>query len=240
MQTPLAVPVDDARERARDVQSGATRAAVLGINDGLVTNVAMVLGVAAAQPDAQFVRLAGMASLVAGAFSMAVGEYVSMAAQVELLQRLLSDYRLALRKKPEKAREDLEELLTRVGVSRATAHNASQQITAVPDHAVTVYARSLGLDPDELGSPMRAALSSLVTFAAGALVPLIPWFFTGGMRAAAVSIALGATASLVVGGVLGWLGGRSIVLSAARQLFILALAAGATWLTGRIFHVTVT
>src|SRR5258708_37540912 len=130
MQPPLAVRVDDARERARDVQSGATRAAVLGINDGLVTNVAMVLGVAAAQPDAQFVRLAGMASLVAGAFSMAVGEYVSMAAQGELLQRLLSDYRVALRKKPEKAREDLEEVLTRVGVSRAPAHKASPQITA--------------------------------------------------------------------------------------------------------------
>lgn len=231
---------DEDRKRARDVQSGATRAAVLGINDGLVTNVALVLGVAAAQPDAQFVRLAGMASLVAGAFSMAVGEYVSMAAQVELLQRLLSDYRMALRTDPEQAREDLEEILRRAGVSQATAHNASLQIAAVPDHAVAVYARSLGLDPDELGSPMRSALSSLFTFAAGAVVPLVPWFFLGGVRAAAISVVLGGLASLAVGGLLGWLGRRSIVRTAARQLFIVALAAAATWAAGRIFHVTVT
>ncbi len=228
------------RARAREVQSGAARAAVLGISDGLVTNVALILGVAGAQADAHFVLLAGMASLVAGACSMAVGEYVSMSAQVELLQRLLSDYRQALGKNPERVREDLEEFIHRSGVRQATAHNVSQQLFSVPDKALAVYARSLGIDPDELGSPWKAAFSSLVTFAVGALVPLLPWFFSGGTRAAIASLALGCGAALGVGGMLGYLGGRNPLWGAVRQLLALCAAALATWGAGRLFHVTVT
>ncbi|HEX9577013.1 MAG TPA: VIT1/CCC1 transporter family protein [Myxococcales bacterium] len=228
------------RARAREVQSGAARAAVLGISDGLVTNVALILGVAGAQGDAHFVLLAGMASLVAGACSMAVGEYVSMSAQVELLQRLLSDYRQALGKNPERVREDLEEFIHRSGVRQATAHNVSEQLFSVPDKALAVYARSLGIDPDELGSPWKAAFSSLVTFAVGALVPLLPWFFSGGTRAAIASLALGCGAALGVGGVLGYLGGRNPLWGAVRQLLALCAAALATWGAGRLFNVTVT
>jgi VIT1/CCC1 family predicted Fe2+/Mn2+ transporter len=228
------------RARAREVQSGAARAAVLGISDGLVTNVALILGVAGAQADAHFVLLAGMASLVAGACSMAVGEYVSMSAQVELLQRLLSDYRQALGKNPERVREDLEEFIHRSGVRQATAHNVSEQLFTVPDKALAVYARSLGIDPDELGSPWKAAFSSLVTFAVGALVPLLPWFFSGGTRAAITSLALGCGAALGVGGTLGYLGGRNPLWGAVRQLLALCAAALATWGAGRLFNVTVT
>src|SRR5919204_6806187 len=116
------MPEDRAdRQRAREVQSGATRAAVLGISDGLVTNVSLILGVAGAEASGRFVLLAGLASLVAGAASMAVGEYVSMAAQVELLQRLLTDYREHLRRAPEQARQELEEFIERGGVRQATA-----------------------------------------------------------------------------------------------------------------------
>jgi VIT1/CCC1 family predicted Fe2+/Mn2+ transporter len=228
------------RQRAREVQSGSTRAAVLGISDGLVTNVSLILGVAGAQPGGNIVLLAGLASLVAGAASMAVGEFVSMAAQVELLQRLLIDYREHLKRSPEEAREELEEFIQRGGVRQATAHNASHQIALVPDRALAVYARSLGLDPEELGSPWRAAVTSLITFAAGAVVPLLPWFFWSGGRAALASIALGAAAAVAVGSLLGYLGGRNILWSAARQVFVLALAAGATWGAGRLFNVTVT
>jgi VIT1/CCC1 family predicted Fe2+/Mn2+ transporter len=230
----------DSRRRAREVQSGATRAAVLGISDGLVTNVSLILGVAGASAGSKFVLLAGLASLVAGAASMAVGEYVSMAAQVELLQRLLSEFREHMRREPEHARQDLEGFIREGGVSPATALNASKQISLVPDRALAVYARSLGMDPEELGSPWKAAATSLVTFAAGALVPLLPWFFTGGVRAAILSIALGGGAALVVGGILGWLGGRHVVWSAVRQLIVLVLAAGATWGAGKLFNVTVT
>jgi len=227
------------RQRAREVQSGATRAAVLGISDGLVTNVSLILGVAGAEASGKFVLLAGLASLVAGAASMAVGEYVSMAAQVELLQRLLTDYREHLQRAPEQAREELEEFIRRGGVRQATAHNASQQIAMVPDRALAVYARSLGLDPDELGSPWKAAFTSLLTFASGALVPLIPWFFWSGVKAAAASIGLGAGAAVAVGGMLGYLGGRNVGWSAARQVLVLAVAAGATWGAGKLFNVTV-
>ena len=121
---------------------------MLGVSDGLVTNVSLILGVAGAQAGAHFVQLAGLASLVAGAASMAAGEYVSMAAQVELLQRLLGEFRDHLEAEPEHAREDLEQFIRRGGVLPATAANASKQIAMVPDRALAVYARSLGLDPE--------------------------------------------------------------------------------------------
>ncbi len=230
---------EESRRRAREVQSGATRAAVLGISDGLVTNVSLILGVAGAQGNAHFVQLAGLASLVAGAASMAVGEYVSMAAQVELLERLLADFRQHLKDNPEHAREDLAGFIRQGGVLPATATNASKQIAMVPDRALAVYARSLGLDPEELGSPWKAAVTSLFTFATGALVPLLPWFFWSGTTAAAASLAVGAGAALAVGGLLGYLGGRNVGWSAARQLLVLVLAAAATWGAGRLFNVTV-
>src|ERR1700693_4670411 len=210
------------------------------MSDGLVKNVSLILGVAGAQAEGKFVLLAGLASLVAGAASMAVGEYVSMAAQVELLQRLLVDYREHLRKAPEEAREEIEEFIQRGGVRQATAHNASHQVAMVPDRALAVYARSLGLDPEELGSPMRAALTSLFTFAVGAAIPLMPWFFSSGGRASLTSIALGVAAATALGALLGSLGGRSMLWSAARQVFVLIIAAGATWGAGKLFHVTVT
>ncbi len=183
--------------------------------------------------------MAGLASLVAGAASMAVGEYVSMSAQVELLQRLLTDFREHLKRQPEHAREDLEEFIHRGGVQQATAHNASQQIAMVPDRALAVYARALGLDPEELGSPWKAASTSLGTFAAGALVPLFPWFFWSGTKAALASMGLGAAAAIGVGGMLGYLGGRNVTWSAARQVLVLAIAAAATWGAGKLFNVTV-
>ena len=231
---------DGDRRRAREVQSGATRAAVLGVSDGLVTNVSLILGVAGAQAEGRYVLLAGLASLVAGAASMAVGEYVSMTAQVELLQRLLTDYREHLKKAPEDARQELEDFIQRGGVRQATAHNASHQIALVPDRALAVYARSLGLDPEELGSPWKAAVTSLLTFATGAALPLVPWFFWGGAEAALASLELGAAAALGVGGLLGYLGGRNALWGAARQVFVLCVAAGATWGAGKLFDVTVT
>src|SRR5204862_5321370 len=128
----------DSRQRAREVQSGATRAAVLGVSDGLVTNVSLILGVAGASPGGKFVLLAGLASLVAGAASMAVGEYVSMAAQVELLQRLLAGYREHLQRAPERARHELEEVMQRGRVAHETAHNASHENALIQDRPQAV------------------------------------------------------------------------------------------------------
>jgi len=222
------------------VQSGATRAAVLGVSDGLVTNVSLILGVAGADVSGKVVLLVGFASLVAGAASMAVGEYVSMAAQVDLLRRLLREFGEHLKQNPESARQSLEESFVRGGIGNATAHSASLQLVLVPAHAEAAYARLLGLDPDELGSPWKAAATSLVTFAGGALLPLLPWLFTSGQMAALASIALGAAAAVVIGAILGRLGSGKVFASAARQLLSLALAAAATWGAGRLFKVTVT
>src|ERR1041384_3296798 len=182
-----------AARRARGVQSGAARAAVLGISDGLVTNVALILGVAGAEMSGRLVVLVGAASLVAGAASMAVGGDGSMGGQVELLQRLLGEFREQLKRDPEHARQALEDSLARGGLGKATAHSASLQLVLQPDHAEGAYARLLGLDPEELGSPWKAAATSLLTFAAGALVPLIPWFFPEGVRAQVLSSDTGAT-----------------------------------------------
>ena len=227
----------ETRQRAAEVQSGAARAAVLGMSDGLVTNVSLILGVAGAQVAAGTVRIAGVASLVAGACSMAVGEYVSMRAQVELLERLLVDERAELMRNPDGVRRELQEFIEKAGVSAKTAREASRQLARDPDHAVATYARSLGLDPNQLGSPWAAAFTSLVTFAAGALIPLVPWFFLEGMRASLWALGLAAAAALGIGGALGQLGARRPVRAALRQLAILAVAAGITWLVGRLWHV---
>ncbi|MFL5374594.1 MAG: VIT1/CCC1 transporter family protein, partial [Myxococcales bacterium] len=165
------------------MQRGTARAAVLGVSDGLVTNVSLILGISAAEAAPGFVRLAGFASLAAGAFSMAVGEYVSMRAQVELLERLLLEETEKLRQNPEAVRAELEDFIAAAGVSRKTAHEAVRQLCRDKRHVLGTYARSIGLNPDELGSPWAAALSSLVTFAGGALVPLVPWFFRSGLTA---------------------------------------------------------
>jgi VIT1/CCC1 family predicted Fe2+/Mn2+ transporter len=212
---------------------------VLGVSDGLVTNVAMILGVAAADATPAFVRLAGLASLVAGACSMAVGEYVSMRAQVELLERLLMEEAAHLRRNPAGARAELEELIQRVGVSRQTARQAARELARDPKHALATYARSIGLNPDELGSPWAAAFSSLITFAAGALAPLLPWFFATGRTAQLASVAIAGAFALAIGGVLARLSGRSWPWPALRQLLVIAAAAGATVLVGRLFHVPV-
>ncbi len=127
----------------------------------------------------------------------------------------------------------------RAGVSRRTARQASRELARNPEHAMATYARSIGLNPEELGSPWAAAFSSLLTFAGGALVPLVPWFFGGGRRAQLASVALAGAASLGIGGILARLGGRPWPWVAFRQLLVIALAAGATVLVGRLFHVPV-
>lgn len=228
----------DRRQRALGVESGAARAAVLGINDGLVTNTSLILGVVGASSAESVVQLAGFASLVAGACSMAVGEYVSMRAQEELLTRLLDDERQAMRDDPGRERDVIRATLEKHGFRRATADAATKDLTENPEQALGVYARAvLGVNPDELGSPWAAALSSFVAFAAGALVPLLPWLVAGRSVALGVSLALSGAAALVIGGALGYLSNRRVAHSALRQLFVVALASAVTYVIGRLFGV---
>lgn len=231
---PELAPPPPEEHHHRDVRSGGARAAVFGMSDGLVTNVSLILGVAGAHPGGTFVRLTGLAGLVAGAFSMAAGEYLSMQAQRELLQRELDLERQSLRRSPEAERRELKAIYERRGLDPALAAELVAEVMRDPDVALETHAREeLGIDPGALGSPWRAAASSFVTFAIGALLPLLPWLFASGTGAILASVVIGAVASLVVGGALGFFTGRSPVRSALRQFVVAALAAGVTYGIGR-------
>ncbi len=207
---------------------------MFGISDGLVTNVSLILGVAGAHPAGGIVRLSGLAGLVAGAFSMAAGELVSMQAQRELLERELEVEREALEKSPAAERGELVAIYERRGLSRAFASQLAEMMMRDPQTALETHAREeLGIDPTSLGSPVVAATSSFATFALGALLPLIPWLVTHGNGALVASIVIGALSAIGVGVTLGALTGRSVVKSAARQILVAAVAAAVTYGIGR-------
>ncbi len=230
----------DVEHHHRTVQSGWARAAVFGISDGLVTNVSLILGVAGAQPGPSYVRLAGLAGLLAGGFSMAAGEYVSMSAQRELLARELDVERQALVSSPEAEFRELAELYERRGLPPEAAAYMAQMMMRTPELALEAHAREeIGVDPASLGSPYLAALSSLVSFMVGAAIPLAPWFFLTGAPAVAASVGLVAVSSVLAGLVLSQATGRSAVRSALRQLAVSMLAAGLTYLIGRLVGVSV-
>jgi VIT1/CCC1 family predicted Fe2+/Mn2+ transporter len=231
------------RANARVIEqakSGTARAALLGVSDGLVTNVSFILGVAGAGVGPQFVRVAGLASLIAGAGSMAVGEYISMRGQVELLESVLSGEEVQLKENPKEAKAALKEVLIEDGMSETTATAGSNEVAANSAKAMAMYARGkLGINPDELGSAWGAAGSSLVMFSLGAFVPLVPWFFGGGVTAILTSLGLSIITALGIGAYLGYTTGGHMLRPALRQLFVLVLAAGVTYGIGRLFHVRV-
>jgi vacuolar iron transporter family protein len=225
----------------RDVQGGAIRAAIFGVSDGLVTNVSLILGVAGADADPGVIRLAGLAGLVAGAVSMAAGEYVSMSAQKELLERELQIERQSLQDNPRAEQRELADIYRSRGLPGDVADEVSTELMEQPDVALEVHAREeLGVNPRSLGSPYAAAGSSLVSFMLGAIVPLIPWFVIEDGIAVITSITLGAVADLLIGASIGISTGRGPWLSALRQLGVGALAGATTYGIGNFLGVQVT
>lgn len=207
----------------RSIQGGAARAAVFGVNDGLLTNVGLILGVAGANPPGSFVRLAGLASLVVGALSMASGEYVSMRAQRELLQRELALERHEISHRPEGERRELVRIYENRGIEPELARTLADEMMRTPELALETHAREeLGINPASLGSPWQAAASSFVTFALGALLPLLPWLFTRGNGAEIGSVLIGAFAAMAVGTALSLFTERPWWYAAVRQLGIAA------------------
>jgi VIT1/CCC1 family predicted Fe2+/Mn2+ transporter len=222
----------------RNVQGGTARAAVFGVSDGLLTNVSLILGMAGASADASVVRLAGLAGLVAGAFSMAAGEFVSMSAQAELMQRELEVEKQALERDPEGEHEELIDLYKGRGIEGSTAEAMAVQVMRDPRLALEVHAREeMGIDPDQLGSPIAAAASSFIAFSAGALVPLLPWFVASGAVAVAVAIMLSIGAAIALGGTIGVMTDRPWWASAVRQLLVGAVAGAVTYAVGRVLGV---
>jgi VIT1/CCC1 family predicted Fe2+/Mn2+ transporter len=171
---------------------------------------------------------------------MAIGEWVSMRAQVELLERLLAEERAAIASDPGRERAILQQAMQRAGFDEVACARATEGLFRDPERALRVYSRAvLGVNPDELGSPWRSAISSLIAFSIGAVVPLAPWFFAAGNAAIAGSLAVAAVAALVIGGVLGQLTGGRWARGALRQLAFVVAAAAVTFLVGRLFGTAV-
>lgn len=223
----------------RDVKGGAARAAIFGVSDGLVSNVSLILGVAGASPAPGVVRLAGLAGLIAGACSMAAGEYVSVQGQRELLERELEMERRELELRPEMEQLELAGIYRSRGVEASVAAEVAAQLSADPATALETHAREeLGIDPEELGSPVRAAVSSFGAFMVGAVIPLVPWLVGQGTGAVVASVILGAVSALLVGALLAGFTGRSIVRSSLRQLAVASVAAAITFGVGTALGVS--
>ena len=224
------------RRKADQVSRGAARAAVLGANDGLVTNLCLILAIAGANASASAVRLAGFASLVAGAFSMAAGEWVSVGSHAELTSGLLGELRRLIARNPKLVLDELTTQLVADGFATETAKQASTELPLDEDRFLNFTAKTVfGVNPDELGSPVTAATSSFALFSLGALFPLAPWFFTSGAAAVAASILLTAVASLAIGGLVSRSSGNSASRGALRQLAIVVFASAITFGIGKAF-----
>lgn len=222
-------------EAHRSISGGWIRAGIFGVSDGLVTNISLILGFAGANPGHNVVRLAGLAGLVAGGFSMATGEYLSMRAQKELLEYEIDVERRSIAAAPEDEQKELRDLFVARGIDAELAERLSIDLMRDPDLALRTHAREeLGVDPSATGSPWAASLSSFLAFAIGALVPLLPWLWSTAGNDVVWSIIFAVVGSSLVGGGIGWFTHRGVVRWALRQTFIAAIAAAVTFVVGRL------
>lgn len=217
----------------RSVSGGLARAAVFGVSDGLVSNVSLILGFAGSGVDTSVVRLAGLAGAIAGAISMAAGEWVSVTSQNDLIRRELEVELRELLLNPGHETAELAAVYERHGMARERAEAAAQEVMREPEVALAVHAREeLGIDPSDLPSAMWAAGLSLVCFIFGALLPVVPWFFGGGSPAALASLSIGVVAAGIVGGIVARFAERAILPGVIRQVVIVLVACGVTYLIG--------
>ncbi len=231
----MGVPEPAVEHEHRNIQGGAARAAVFGVMDGLVSNVGLVLGMAGSAAAPSLVRLAGLVGLASGALSMAAGEYLSMQAQSELLERELALERREIRRNPNVERQELAAIYASRGVEPDVAEELAAQMMRDPELALEAHAREeLGIDPEQLGSPVGASVSSFLAFALGALLPLLPWFVLGSSAATAASVVIGAVAAVGIGASLGAATGRSPLGPALRHLLVAGGAAAVGYALGSL------
>ena len=213
--------------------SGSLRAAVLGVNDGLVSNFSLVMGVAGGTTNSDIILLAGVAGLLAGAFSMAAGEYISMRSQRDVYEHQISRERAEIEQWPEEEEEELALLYRAKGLSQEEAQIVARRLMANPGVALdTMVREELGLDPSRLGSPWGASLSSFSAFVAGAIVPIIPYILSSGTPAFFISGIMSGGALIAVGGMLASMTDRSIRWGALRMLIAGSAAASVTFGVG--------
>ena len=221
-------------------RGGSLRAAVFGINDGLVSNFSLVMGFAGADAKPEYILLAGCAGLLAGSFSMAAGEYVSVRAQRELFEQQIAMEKQELEMSPKEEEEELALIYQAKGIPEADARMMARRIVENPRTAIDTLAREeLGLDPSQLGSPWVAAGSSFGAFIVGAVVPVIPYMVTHGGTAFFASAILSCLALFGVGALLSVFSSRGALFSGARMLSIGLFASAITYLVGWLLGVSV-
>jgi VIT1/CCC1 family predicted Fe2+/Mn2+ transporter len=219
--------------RHRDVSGGWLRPTVFGAVDGLVTNTSLIAGLGGGGVSAHTVILTGVAALVAGAFSMGTGEYVSVTNQNELVHAEVATERIMHARFPAAEEAELAETFAGYGADPETAARMAAAVSSDPDTALRVHTREeLGVDPFELPSPLVAGVSSLIAFSAGALIPLLPYL--AGLSALAAALGVAAVALLTGGMVVGRLTGRPVLASGLRQLALGAVAVGVTFAVGSL------
>jgi VIT1/CCC1 family predicted Fe2+/Mn2+ transporter len=235
---PWPTSVDDVGRRHKSFGGGTLRAGVFGVNDGLVSNTCLVMGVAGAAAEPSVLVLTGVAGLLAGAFSMAAGEYVSMLSQKEMFEHQIAQEKDELERYPKEEAEELALIYAARGIPIEEARDVAAHLIANPDKALDTLAREeLGLNPDDLGSPSGAAISSFICFAIGASLPVIP-FLLKLPNGIVVAAAISGAALFVVGAVLSLFSGRSALVGGARMLLIGSAAAAATYMIGSLFNVS--
>jgi VIT1/CCC1 family predicted Fe2+/Mn2+ transporter len=243
VEMPITAPADvAARERwHRSGRSGTLRAIIFGVSDGLVSNLSLVMGVAGASSnDPKFILLAGIAGLLAGAFSMAAGEYISMQSQRELFEHQIALERAELQMMPELEEQELVAIYRSKGFTDDEARTVAHRLSADPEMALdTLVREELGLDPEELGSPWGAAGGSFAAFAIGAAVPVVPFLFGGGPLVFGLSIGLSLLALFAVGAGVSLVTGRGTLFSGIRQVLIGSAAAAVTYAVGLLIGVSV-
>jgi len=210
------------------------------VSDGLVTNVSLIIGFAAGGVDASYVRLAGIASAVAGAVSMAAGEWVSVKSQNDLVQREMALELRELKRNASAETSELAGIYRSHGMSSMQAESAAAEVMKNPERAVMVHAREeFGLDPAQLPNPLVVAAVSIVSFLLGAMLPVIPWLSGSGDSAQVASIAIGVVAAGILGAVIARQSERPWWLGTARQVAITVLAVAVTYAIGSVVGVSV-
>jgi VIT1/CCC1 family predicted Fe2+/Mn2+ transporter len=218
--------------------NGNLRAAVFGVNDGLVSNASLILGVAGAAAAPSVILLSGVAGLLAGAFSMAAGEYVSVRSQREFYEYQIALEREELEQYPQEEAAELALIYQAKGVGKEEARRMADALLRDPDRALDTLAREeLGLNPEELGSPWSAAFSSFLAFSLGAFIPLLPYLLLSGGSAFAGTLLATGISLFGVGAAISLFTGKQAFLGGLRMLGIGGAAGAATWLIGRALGV---
>ena len=232
------VPIARLEGRHRGASANALRAAVLGANDGLVSNLSLVMGVVGADPGRSVVLLGGLAGLLAGALSMALGEWVSVRSAAEAFARQLQTEAQELEAFPEEEEEELTLIYRAKGLSPDDARATARRILSRKDTALETLAREeLGMSEGEAGSPWTAAVASFFTFATGAVLPVLPWAVAGGFGAIVATVVMAGGGLFVVGASTSLFTGRSFAFSGARMLVLGLAAAAITFGIGRVVGV---